>query len=186
MTARTAWRRTVPLVVVFVTLSVPARAETFAECVERAYAQAVAGSQQWQRDFRALLAKARPDLAPLATLEMEHQLALIDRRQARFRYVLRADAGRIYTRDGLAAFRNFDWTEADAGVLRQQNPAYAAIERNVAELERQVRAHSGWPAMRDYVRTTLSVNPQFQELTERFQERERGIEPVLRTCQPGA
>jgi hypothetical protein len=172
--------------VAFVTLSVPAGAQTLTECAERVYAQAASGSRKWQRDVHALLVKARPDLASLATLEMEHQLALIDRRQARFRHVLRADAGRIHTRDGLAAFRNFDWTEADAGVLRQQNPTYAAIERQVAELEQRVRAHSDWPAMRDYVRATLSVNPQFQALLTRFQERERGLEPVLRTCRPGA
>lgn len=186
MTARTVWRLTAPFVVFFVTLSVPARAETFSACAERAYAQAAAASQEWQRSFRDLLVKVRPDLAPLAALEMDHQLALIDRRQARFRFVLRTDAGRVHTRQGLAAFRNFDWTEADAGVLRQQSPGYAAIERNVAELERQVRAHSDWPAMRDYVRTTLSANLQFQDLLKRSQERERGIEPVLRTCQPGA
>jgi hypothetical protein len=186
MTARTAWRRTAPIFVVFVTLSVSARAETFSECGERAYAQAASASQEWQRTVRDLLVKVRPDLEPLATLEMDHQLALIDRRQARFRYVLRADSGRVHTREGLAAFRNFDWTEADAGVLRKQNPSYAAIERTVAELERQVRAHSDWPAMREYVRTTLTASPQFQELLQRFQERERGIEPVLRTCPPGA
>jgi hypothetical protein len=186
MTARTTWRRTALLVVVFVVLSVPARAETFSECAERAYAQAASASQEWQRSLRDLLVKVRPDLAPLVTLEMEHQLALIDSRQARFRFLLRTDARRVLTRDGLAAFRNFDWTEADAGVLRQQTPGYVAIEQNVAELGRQVRAHADWPAMRDYVGTILSANPQFQHLLKRFQERERGIEPVLRTCQPGA
>jgi hypothetical protein len=172
------------LVVIFVALPVPARAETFSECAERAYAQAVSASQEWQRSFRDLLVKVRPDLAPLATLEMDHQLKLIGRRQARFRFVLRTDAGRVHTREGLAAFRNFDWTEADAGVLRRQSPGYVAIERNVAELERQVRAHSDGPAMREYVRTTLSTNPQFQGLLKRLQERERRIEPVLKTCQP--
>jgi hypothetical protein len=186
MAARTVWRRTVLLVVVFVALCISARAETFAGCAERAYAQAAGASQQWQRDFRELLVKVRPDLAPLATLEMEHQLALIDSRQARFRFLLRTDARRVQTREGLATFRNFDWTEADAGVLRQQTPGYAAIERNGAELGRQVREHRDWPAMRDYVRTTLSVSPQFQALIKGFQEREHGIEPVLKSCQPGA
>jgi hypothetical protein len=174
------------LVLVFEALCVRVDAETFAACTERAYAQAASSSQQWQRDFRELLVKMRPDLALLATLEMEHQRALIDSRQARFRFLLRTDARRVHTREGLAAFRNFDWTEADAGVLRQQSPDYVAIERNAAELGRQVQAHRDWPAMREYVRTSLSGNPQFQELLKRFQEREREIEPVLRSCQPAA
>jgi hypothetical protein len=186
MTARTVCQQTMTVAAVFVALCVPARAETFVECAERAYAQAASSSQQWQRDFRELLVKMRPDLAPVATLEMEHQLALIDSREARFRFLLRTDARRVQTRQGLTAFRNFDWTEADAGALRQQTPGYVASERNAAELGRQVQAHRDWPAMREYVRTTLSASPQFQELLKRFQEREREIEPVLRSCQPAA
>jgi hypothetical protein len=67
--------------------------------------------------------KVRPDLASVATLEMEQQLAQIDRRQAQFQYLLHTDVSRIHTGEGLVRFRNFDWTEADdreacAGIRR--------------------------------------------------------------------
>jgi hypothetical protein len=45
MTAPTMWRRVMTLAVVFVALCASARAETFAECAERAYAQAASSSQ---------------------------------------------------------------------------------------------------------------------------------------------
>ena len=184
MAARTVWLRAVTLTVVFVGLCGPARAETFPECAGRAYAQAASASREWQHGLRDVLVKVRPDLATLATVEMEHQLALIDRRHAQFRHLLRTDVGRVHTREGLATFRNFDWTEADARVLRQQSSSYVATERKVAELERESQARGDWPAMRDYVRTSLSANPQFQDSLKRLQERERRIEQVLRSCQP--
>jgi hypothetical protein len=117
---------------------------------------------------------------------MEHQLALIERRHAQFRYLLRTDLGRVHTREGLATLRNFDWTDADARVLRQQSSSYVAIERTVVELERQGQARRDGPAMREYVRTSLSQNPQFQDSLRRLQERERRIEQRLKSCQPGA
>jgi hypothetical protein len=128
--------------------------------------------------------KARPDLATLATLEMERQLALIDRRNAQFEYLLRTDGRRLHTREGLAPFRNFDWTDADARLLRQQGPSYVAAERRVVELERQSQTRHDWSALHDYVRTSLSRSPQFQGLLDRLQEREAAIERLLKDCQP--
>ena len=183
MTALPIWRRTVTAAVVFVGLCAPARGGTFPECAERAYAQAVSASQEWQHGLRDVLVKVRPDLATLATLEMERQLALIDRRQAEFQYLLGTDVRRVHTGEGLAAFRNFDWTEADARVLRQQSSSYVAIERKVAELERQGQGRGDWPALRDFVRTSLTASPQFQDLLKRLQKRERGIEELLKVCQ---
>jgi hypothetical protein len=167
-----------------VALCVPVRAGAVQECAERAYAQAVSASQEWQHGLRDVLVKVRPDLATLATLEMEHQLALIDRRHAQFQYLLRTNVGRVDTREGLGTFRNFDWAEADARILRQQSSSYVAIERKVVELERQTQAQRDWPAMRDYVRTSLSASPQFQDSLKRLQERERRIEQLLTSCRP--
>lgn len=182
LAARRIWRRTVTVAVVFVGLCVPARAGTFPECAERGYAQAASASQEWQHGLRDFIEKVRPDLATLATLEMEHQLARIDRRQAQFRYLLRTDVRRVHTGEGLASFRNFDWTDADARALRQRSPSYVAIERKVVELERQGQARRDWPALRDHV-TSLSASPQFQDLLKRLQERELGIERLLKSCQ---
>lgn len=183
MAARRIWRRTVTVAVVFVGLSVPARAGTFPACAERAYAQAASASQQWQHGLRDFIVKVRPDLATLATLEMEQQLARIDRRQAQFRYLLRTDARRVHTGEGLTSFRNFDWTDADARALRPRSPSYVAIERKVVALERQGQARHDWPALRDYVRTSSSASPQFQDLLKRLRERELGIERLLKSCQ---
>lgn len=183
LTTMRIWRRTVTVAVVFVGLGVPARAGTFPECAERAYAEAASASQEWQHGLRDFIVKGRPDLATLATLEMEHQLARIDRRQEQFRYLLRTDVRRVHTGEGLASFRNFDWTDADTRALRQRSPSYLAIERKVVELERQGQARHEWPALRDYVRTSSSASPQFQDLLKRLRERERGIERLLKSCQ---
>ena len=185
MTAQTAWRRAVAHVLVFAALVVPARAAPFPECAERAYAQAVAASQEWQHALRDLSVELRPDLATVATLEMERQLALLDRRHAQFRYLLRADIGRLHPRGGLATFRNFDWKETDARILRQQSSDYVALDHKVVDLERQVEGRRDLPMLKDYVRTSLSATPQFQDLLKRFQEREQGIEGFLKSCGPG-
>jgi len=89
---------------------------------------------------------------------------------------------RVHTGEGLASFRNFDWTEADARVLRQQSSSYAAIERKVVELARQGQARRDGPALSEYVRTSMSASPQLQNLLKRFQERELGIGQVLANC----
>lgn len=159
-------------------------ADTLSECAARAYAEDVAAKQDWQRGLRELIVTAKPDLAPLATLDMEQQLALIDRRQAQFKYLLRTDARRIHTREGLPAFRNYEWTDADARVLREQNASYVAVERKIADLERQTRGHSDWPALRDYSRTVLAVSPGFQDLLKRLQARDSTIAGILKGCQP--
>ena len=182
--AWTTWRGAVVVAVVVVAFCVPARAGTFPECAERVYAQAVAASQEWQRGLRDLTVKVRPDFAALASLAMEQQLARIDRRQAQFRFLLRTDVRRVHTGEGLASFRNFDWTEADAEALRQESTAYVAIERKIVELDQQSQARRDWPAMHDFVRTSLSTSPQFQDLLKRFQVREREIELLLKSCQP--
>lgn len=123
---------------------------------ERAYGQRLAAGQEWQRGLRDLIVKTRPDLA---TLAMEQQLALLDRRQAQFQYLLRTDVRRIHTREGLSSLLNFDWTDADA----QQG-------------------HRDWPVLRDHVRTVSSTTPDFQALLKRLQERELEIEGRLKEC----
>ena len=182
--SRLTWRGAVVVAVAVVAFCVPARAGTFPECAERAYAQAVAASQQWQHGLRDLTVKVRPDLAPLASLAMEQQLARIDRRQAQFRFLLRTDVRRVRTGEGLASFRNFDWTEADAEFLRQQSTAYVAIERRIVELDRQSQVRRDWPALHDYVKTSLGTSPEFQDLLKRVQAREGEIELLLKSCQP--
>jgi hypothetical protein len=184
MTAHTAWRGIVAHVLAFAALVVPARAAPFPECAERAYAQAVAASQEWQHALRDLSVKLRPDLATIATLETERQMALLDRRHAQFRYLLRTDIGRLHPRGGLATFRNFDWKETDARVLRQQSSDYLAIDHKVMDLERQIEGRRDWPMMQDYVRTSLSATPQFQDLLKRLEQREQGIEGFLKNCGP--
>ena len=104
--------------IVFMGVCIPARAETVSECAARAYAEAISASREWQHALRDMVAKVRPDLAPVATLEMEQQLAQIDRRQAQFQYLLHTDVSRIHTGEGLVRFRNFGWTEADGRALR--------------------------------------------------------------------
>lgn len=182
--ARTIWPMPVTVVIAFVALCVPAGADPFPDCAERAYSQSADASREWQRDLRDLIAKVRPDLATLATLAMEDQRARIERRQAQFRYLLDTDVRRVNTGNGLVSFRNFDWTEADARVLRTQSADYVAIERKVEDLKRQSQARRDWPAMHDFVRTSLSTGPQFQDLLKRFRAREGEIERLLESCQP--
>jgi len=184
MRRRTTWRRT--LILAFAGAWLPAQglADTFAECAGRAYAQDVAGKQEWHRSLRDLIVKEKPNLAALATLDMEHQLAVVDRRQAQFGYLVRTDVRRIRTREGLATFRNFDWTDTDAVVLRQQSPGYVAMERQVVDLERRTKEHQDGATLREYVRAALGADSQFQGLLKRFQEHESTIGHLLEKCQP--
>lgn len=177
------WSAPVTIALAFVAFCVPEGVDPFPECAARAYAQAADASREWQHALRDLTVKMRPDLATLATLAMQDQLARLDHRQAQFRYLLGADVRRVDAGHGLLAFRNFDWTEADARVLRTRSADYVTLERKVEELNRQIQERRDWPAMHDFVRTSLSASPQFQDLLKRLQAREREIEPLLEGCQ---
>jgi hypothetical protein len=180
---RISWRRTATVTVFFLTLSVAIYGQTVPGCAERAYAQAADASRGWAHGLRDLIVKTKPSLLSVATLDMERQLALIDRRQAQFQYLVHTDASRVHTGEGLASLRNFDWTEADARTLRQRSPDYAVLERNVLEREGEAQAEQDWSALRGYVRTSLSKTPQFQRLIKRLEDRELATEHLLKSCQ---
>lgn len=174
------WTATIP--VFFLTLSVAAYGQSSPGCAERAYAQAADASRGWVRGIRDLIVRTRPALRKVATSDMEQQLALYDRRQAQFQYLVHTDASRIHTREGLASLRNWDWTEADARTLRKQSPDYAVLERNVLERQGKAQAEKDWPALHHYVQTSLGKTPQFQLLIKRLQDRENAAEQLLKTC----
>ena len=182
MPRQRAWRETLIVAVAVVWLPAHAFADTFAECAGRAYAQDVAAKQDWQRSLRDLIVKEKPNLAALATLDLEQQLALADRRQAQFSYLLRTDARRIRTREGLTTFRNFDWTDTDTVILRRQSLPYLAMESKVVDVQRRTKDHHDWPALREYVRAASGT--QFQSLLKRSQERESTIAHLLEQCPP--
>jgi hypothetical protein len=163
-------------------LSAAASADTFLQCVERVYVEDVTAKQAWHRTLRDLTAKGRPELAAVAALDMNQQLALIDRRQAQFNHVIQVDPKRIRTHEGLSPFRNFGWSEADALALRQRSPSYVALERRVANLARQAKGHPDWPTLQGYSREVLGVSPQFQDALQRLQARESDVDRLLKRC----
>jgi hypothetical protein len=157
-------------------------ADTFPACVERVYAEGVTAKQAWHVSLRDLTAQMRPDLSTLATLDMNQQLALMERRRAQFRYLVQVDPTRIHTREGLSAFQNFEWTDADARNMRQRSPSYVGLEAKITELARQTSGQADWHILQEYARTAVVISPRFQDALHRLQARESVVERHLQGC----
>ena len=181
---RRHWRTLVRGILISWLFGARAVADTFPGCVTRVYAEDMKAKHVWHHSLRDLITQARPDLATLATLDMDQQLALMDRRQAQFNYLVQVDPKRIHTREGLSSFRNFDWAQTDALILRQRSLSYVVIERRVADLARLTQGHPNRPALQDYFQSVLSVSPQFQGMVQRLGERESDVEGLLQGCPP--
>ena len=100
-----------------------ATAQTCRESVYRSFADA---QRTWQLSLQDLIASSRPDYAELANLAADLQLAMIERSQARFVYLMAQQSDRMSSTGDLSQLVNvgLQWTPADEQALLAVDPQY--------------------------------------------------------------
>lgn len=85
-------RRTITTVGLAIAIQVAiigcARADAFADCVRKAASEALRAKKAFQRDMRDIIVEKRPKFMSVATVNMELQILLAERRRAMFEYLL--------------------------------------------------------------------------------------------------
>jgi hypothetical protein len=167
---------------VLLTLTAPAGADEFTDCVRRVAAQDLAAKRDYQASLRALVVNKRPDFAALAKLNMDLQIALAEARKAQLDYLSEHQPKRIDTAEGLSKFTNFDWSTADDAKLTQADSAYRQLNERITGLKETNNGHPDWPAMRELFRGDLAQSRGFKALMAGFATRQNAVESMLGGC----
>lgn len=163
----------------------PVAAAGFAECVSGAAASNLQSSTRFQRRLRDMIADSEPEMEPLATLNMNLQIAFAELRNAKFAYLLRHDPSRVTTDQGMTKFLNFDWTAEDDGAFSDEAPGNRLLIDRVATLTARNNADAGWPRMRKYFRDNLAKSEKYKNLISGFVAGNRTTEKLIADCRRG-
>lgn len=154
----------------------------FDDCVRDASDKLLAAKSDFQRDFRDLIVRGRPDFEAIATRNMELQILLAAARRAKVDYLLAHDPDRIETGDGVSRFSNFTWSREDAAAHMEQSPAYRDMETRLSTLLTKNNDDPVWPSLREYFRSELSQSPDFEVLISRLQGHEGEVDAMIAHC----
>lgn len=166
-----------------VTTTLPARAQDFTTCAAAVSHDYLAAKQQYQTRLRDLIAGKKPEFTPLADLNMQLQTALAEAHHLKLLHLLKSDPARIIAGKGLSQFANFDWTPGDAANLVASDTKFSALTTRIAHLEARNNGHQQWPALRTYVRSDLSSDPDFRQITSQLTDATANLAKRLQTCQ---
>lgn len=153
----------------------------FAVCIQNLAERDLAGRTAFQKAVRGLIVAERPELEPLASLHMSHQIALAQTRAAMITYLSAHTPGRIDT-SSLSKFRNFGWGTADDTALAAENPEVGRLLEGAAELRKQSDGHPDWPKLQQFMRTELSPDPAFRDLIAEIANNDRAVRKGLDNC----
>lgn len=155
----------------------------FADCVRDAASEDLANKTEFQRGLRDLVVQKRPEFESLATVNMEFQILLAERRRAKFDHLLKHDPNRIDTTNGLVQFSNFEWFNEDSARFMDESSSYRDLEFRISTRQEQNNDHPDWPDLRQHFRSELSQSPDFKALMARFQTRQSNVEAGIAQCQ---
>ena len=144
-----------------------------------AWTNYTAAQKAWQEGLAALTIRKAPEFKAVAEAQRDLQLGFIERRAARFEYLIDHAPDRIVVTEGLSRFSNFDWTDADTeALLADKN--YAALEARVAALKKANDSQTNWEAFRTYFREHLSQDAEYTALFSEFMRRRAEVEAFLK------
>lgn len=172
------------LVVALLLTAGPARAgEAERACIAGPVAADLAAKVAFQDGMRDLMATARPDLADLITLNRDLQVALAEARALRLDWLALEDPDRLrpLSADG-TPWRGFAWDEADEVALRAADPRYLTLSTQAQALATRSDGHPDWPALRDYMRSSLRNDPGFRDLTRDLVKPVQDMDDAMRAC----
>ncbi len=153
-------------------------------CLEAVYTGYADAQRTWQRSLRDAVVSARVEFADLAELSADLQLAMIDRGEARFRYLADQAHDRLQLDGGLSEFVNvgLEWSDGDNAALMASDPDYRALEERISRLRADNDAHPDWPALRTYFRTELSASEPYADALGRLAAASADFEDRLNAC----
>ncbi len=154
------------------------------DCLAAVYAGYADAQRTWQQSLRDMIVSARPELADLAQVSADMQLALIDRGEARFRYLVDQAHDRLQLEGGLSEFVNVGlvWSDEDNVALMATDPDYRALEERINRLRADNDARPDWPALRTYFRTELSASQPYTDALGRLTSSTAEWEDRLDAC----
>ncbi len=134
-----------------------------------------------------LIVSSRPDYEELVSLSADLQLAMIERSQARFVYLLTQQSDQISSTGDLSQLVKVGlrWTPADEQALLAVDLKYEALSARVDSLRTLNDGHPDWPDLRAYFASELSTRADYTEVLERFQKRQVELEEELTRCAAG-
>ena len=162
----------------------PADADSFHEIADQARVKYAAAQQKWQNGVCNLTARMNPAFREIAWAQRDLQLATIEERTARFRYLLAHDPHRIVLTNGIPQFANFEWTDSDAQALAESDPSYVALHSRVEAYEKRNNAQAGWQEFRAWCRETLSKSKEHKTLLSDFMAKQKEVEALLQQYKP--
>lgn len=154
-----------------------------ASCLESVFAEYTASQRAWQESLRNIIVSERPEFADLLSISRHLQLAMIEKAEARFRYVT-ASPERLEAQHGLSKFVDLGvvWSEADETALLDEAPDYRDLVQRTDSLRALNRVHPDWPALQAYATEELNNSPEFAGALQQFQELQREIDAKLGAC----
>ena len=158
------------------------RAATFEDCVRRASELDLRAKTEYQRGTHDLIARDKPEFAALAAISRDLQIARAWARAARYVWLMRHDAKRIFAGNGLSAFRNFVWNPEDETTFRDANADYDTQARRIESLTEASNGNPGWPALREYFTGTLFKSQEFRDLTKQLNDNDGLVAEIIAVC----
>ncbi len=154
------------------------------DCLADVYAGYADAQRTWQRSLRDMIVSARVEFTELAQLAADLQLAMIDKGEARFRYLVDQAPDRLNFDGGLAGFVNVGlaWSDEDNLALMANDPGYRAVEERISRLRADNDTRPDWPALRTYFRTELSTSEPYADALERLASSTAEWEDRLDAC----
>ena len=95
---------------------------------------------------------------------------MIDRGEARFRYLADQAHDRLQLDGSLSGFVNvgLGWSDEDNAALMASDPDYRALEERISRLRADNDARPDWPALRTYFSTELSASEPYTDALGRL------------------
>ena len=154
------------------------------DCLADVYTGYADAQRTWQRSLRDMIVSARVEFTELAQLAADLQLAMIDKGEARFRYLVDQAPDRLNLDGGLAGFVNVGlaWSDEDNLALMANDPDYRALEERISRLRADNDTRPDWPALRTYFRTELSASAPYADALERLASSTAEWERRLDAC----
>ena len=134
-------------------------------CLAAVYTEYADAQRTWQRSLNDAIVSARAEFTQLAQLSAELQLAMIDRAEVRFRYLLDQAPDRLQLDGGLAGFVNvgLGWSDEDNVALIAGDPDYRTLEERISRLRADNDARSDWSELRTYFRTEFRPSESYAD-----------------------
>ena len=130
----------------------------------------VVAQKRFQTDLFTLISDKWPELASIAALQRDQQLATIEQRDMEFTYLAEHDPGRIVVDQGWEAFANFEWKETDSEKLRKANPDFGKLEKWLDDTNKAISEHPNRTGVHEHV-LELMKDEVYNSMVERYNKR---------------